>query len=326
VKEAITKDNRRVVLKFTDKEDGLKETEILTRLRCDSHPGIIELIETLTVDDQTVLVFPFIDDKKKHIPQNVPLIRVCIAQLLSALQYIHSKGVIHADIKPDNILFDGSKVVLIDFGHSVLTKDVNDVEVGTGSYSPPELHLAMADDYSVKIDVWSVAVILHEWLTGKRLFHDMQHMDRIETFLDVLKKNGEVQFDQDVNLRGRSLSDVCSLLGEMFEQRPTRRPTAKQCLKHHWFTEPMDDPSKLFLETDSGCSQIECKRRSSITDMSIGSNRSECSSRAISETESMPTTPMDSMDALDLSWDCVQGDVLSDTSKSGPFGRTGSKF
>jgi len=296
VYEAVTKkDNKKVVLKFTEREEGENEQRILTRLNTPKpNPGVIDLIETFTDNDQTVLVFPFVEDKKRLIPGNLPLIRACMAQLLSILAFVHSKGIVHGDVKPDNVLFDGSKVILIDFSHSMFVEDIDDLEVGTGSYSAPELHLAMTDEFTVKVDVWSVAVILHEWITGKRLFHGnaAAYMDKIETFLDSVERHG-VQLS-NVGVDG---SDICSLLSEMFQKRARMRPTAMQCLDSRWFTSgPIDDPTKFVTESDivthpDSNIPLECKRSSSVMEKLTLESDSECSSARASEAGSMPTTP-----------------------------------
>jgi len=279
------------VLKFIDREDGEHEEKILRKLQ---HPGVINLIETLAVKDQIVLVFPFIEDKKHLLPGNVPLIRACIAQLLKILAFVHSRGVVHADVKPDNILFDGTNLILIDFSHAMLIEDIDDLEVGTGSYSAPELHLAMTNEFTVKVDVWSVAVILHEWINGKRLFQGdaARCMDKIEQFLDSIDRHG-VQLD-DI---GVDLADVSSLLGEMFQKRAKNRPTATQCLKRRWFTcSTVEEPAKFVAaESDTSAHDAERKRRSSITEMTAASDSESAESDSAGprafDAELTPTTP-----------------------------------
>jgi serine/threonine protein kinase len=85
------------------------------------------------------------------------------------LEYCHSQNVIHGDIKPSNILYDGKNVTLIDFEHSVFTNvpDENYVEpeyCGTELYYAPE---TLANERTPKSDIWAVGTILLEMVVKK---------------------------------------------------------------------------------------------------------------------------------------------------------------
>ncbi|KAG7812204.1 hypothetical protein KL921_001436 [Ogataea angusta] len=90
--------------------------------------------------------------------------------LLRGLAFIHSQGVIHRDINPNNIMFESPhelEPVIIDFGISYMDPDNNGLEkpdskitdIATGYYKAPELLLSVKN-YSNKVDIWSVGVIL----------------------------------------------------------------------------------------------------------------------------------------------------------------------
>lgn len=97
-------------------------------------------------------------------------------QLVAGLQYAHGQGMTHCDIKPNNILFDGLGNVLIsDFGlaraaqtKSSASSSMMSAAAGTPSYMPPE----MWDEKAVTsaVDQYSLACVLSEALTGKKLF------------------------------------------------------------------------------------------------------------------------------------------------------------
>ncbi len=93
-------------------------------------------------------------------------------QLLDALEAIHSRGVVHNDIKPDNILFDeDGSIRLIDFGNAALSEKRRDrlqpgVPVGTAGYMAPELK---AGGYpGPASDLFSAGVVLAQMLSGRR--------------------------------------------------------------------------------------------------------------------------------------------------------------
>lgn len=96
----------------------------------------------------------------------------------SGLEYIHNQGIIHRDVKPENIMFKtkDSEPVLIDFGvswkHGGAEKaDEKITDVGTGVWRAPELLFGIRD-YDEKIDIWSLGCILAYLLTknGKPFF------------------------------------------------------------------------------------------------------------------------------------------------------------
>jgi len=100
-----------------------------------------------------------------------PRVRSVARQILAALSFVHGVGILHCDLKPENLLlssYSRCRVKVIDFGSSCFVTDHLTSYIQSRSYRAPEVILGC--EYGPKIDVWSLGCILFELLTGRVLF------------------------------------------------------------------------------------------------------------------------------------------------------------
>lgn len=141
------------------------------------HPNIVRVIDIGIEADDHYIVLDYVSGGtlREYIEKNgllppVEALKIA-AQLANAVEYAHQQGIIHRDIKPDNIMFtDDSKrsVVLTDFGLAHLEDATNitvqGMVIGTAAYISPEvLEGRGADERS---DIYSLGIVLYEMLTG----------------------------------------------------------------------------------------------------------------------------------------------------------------
>lgn len=158
---------------------------------------------------------PFYDKDLDKDSGDIPyqdLIQIC-RQLLSALVYLHEKGIVHADIKPSNILLDFSST----FHKYEINDDDFDGPLTTNGYVAPEV--LRQRSFDEKIDIWALGVSILEIIHGTNPLLN-QYAYEIPYILNSL------------TIR-RTLSNfktVGNLVKRMLTMNPRDRPSASECL------------------------------------------------------------------------------------------------
>ena len=168
------------------KDEYIQNDEFLRRFRNEakaiaglSHPNIVKVYDVIYNDDVPAIVMEYIDGitLKEYIEREGVLkwkeALHYTVQTLRALQHAHDKGIVHRDIKPQNImlLMDGT-IKVMDFGIARFarfeTKTISGKVVGSVHYISPEQACGDATDH--KTDIYSMGVMLFEMLTGRLPF------------------------------------------------------------------------------------------------------------------------------------------------------------
>ena len=152
-----------------------QEIDIMSKLR---HRNIIQLKGWFEDEQNIYLVLPYVSGGdlssflKKGIPSKEETVKIT-TQLVSALKYCHRKGILHRDIKLNNILLDENlNIKLTDFGLSAIKDEANALfydRVGTARYTAPEF--LYKTGHNEKVDIWGLGIILFLLLTGKFPFN-----------------------------------------------------------------------------------------------------------------------------------------------------------
>ncbi|OAA43085.1 Serine/threonine-protein kinase domain protein [Metarhizium rileyi] len=156
-----------------------REIEIQSNLR---HPNILQMFGHFHDSKRIFLILEFAGKGElyKHLRREnrFPEWKSAqyIAQMASALRYLHRKHVIHRDIKPENILMGiHGEIKISDFGWSVhAPNNRRKTMCGTLDYLPPEMIKPGSSDnyYNEKVDLWSLGVLTYEFLVGEAPFED----------------------------------------------------------------------------------------------------------------------------------------------------------
>ena len=228
---AIKSFNKQNISNEKAKKKIIYETNLMRGLY---HPSVTKILETFETDKYMLIIMEYISGgnlqnfvkKRRKLCEKTA--RILYRQLIQGIKYIHSKGIVHRDIKLENILLDLNNIVKIcDFGVGKLTQKGQKLsdQCGTPVYMAPEI--IKGDGYEgFPVDVWSSGVALYIMLSGNIPFNRDKTHDLQSAILNLPYKKID------------DISDNANdLLKNILEKDPNKRFTPAQILEHPWMNE-----------------------------------------------------------------------------------------
>nr|XP_032802431.1 cyclin-dependent kinase 14-like isoform X2 [Petromyzon marinus] len=242
----------------------IREVSLLKTLK---HANIVLLHDIVYTQHALTLVFEYLEtDLHQYMERhpgglNAHNVKLFLLQLLRGLAYTHSRGILHRDVKPHNLLLGVSgELKLADFGmaraQSVPSRSYSS-EVATLWYRPPDVLLG-STRYSSGLDMWAVGCIFVEMLQGMVIFPGVPGVwDQLERVWQVLGTPNEEEWPEVTSLplykpgivpkNPRQLGRVWRMLGcdphaedlarSLLQCCPSRRLPAHAALRHSYFSD-----------------------------------------------------------------------------------------
>lgn len=219
-----------IFLYNNDKQDNIiTEIKILKKLK---NGNIIKLIDYEILDSEANILYEYINygNLKELIIEFGSLkeelaIKIGI-NILDGLDYLHSKNIIHGDLKPLNILVNiNGDVKISDFGSSVKFNSNNSYEFehrelkGTIIYMPPEI--LKQETISRRSDIWSFGCLLCEIISGKHPWSNLNHENAYSIILHIGNNSVIPEVPDNISLKLKEIILLC------FKRDFKERPTAK---------------------------------------------------------------------------------------------------
>ncbi|KAF5391001.1 hypothetical protein D9757_003970 [Collybiopsis confluens] len=239
----------RVALKQIPKAMSATLTREIHHHRQLHHPHVTQMYEVIATESSVWIVtelcsggelFDYLTEKGRLSEDETKFL---FGQLCLAVAYLHEKGIVHRDLKLENVLLDERcRVKLGDFGFTREFESgvLMETFCGTTGYASPEM-LQGKKYFGAEVDIWSLGVILYCLLTGTLPFDDDDDATMREKVI-----LGKFEDPDWLSPEARDL------IQNILQKEPSKRLTIPQILEHPWFAvQPSNDSDRMVPELRS---------------------------------------------------------------------------
>ncbi|CCK70353.1 polo kinase CDC5 KNAG_0E00850 [Huiozyma naganishii CBS 8797] len=211
----------------------LSEIQIHKSMR---HFNVVQFIDCFEDDTNVYILLEICPNGslmellKKRRTVTEPEVRYFMTQICGAIKYMHSRRVIHRDLKLGNIFFDKNYNLKIgDFGLAAVL--ANDRErkytvCGTPNYIAPEVLMGKHSGHSYEVDIWSIGVMIYALLIGKPPFQSKD----VNMIYERIK-NRDFAFPKDKYIS----NEAKTLIHDILSTDPLERPSIEEIIDYVWF-------------------------------------------------------------------------------------------
>lgn len=240
-------------LRFPTKQEAQLKNEV-SILQNINHPGVVNLDKMFETPEKIFVVMEklkgdmlemILSSESQKLSERIT--KFLISQILLALKHLHSKNIVHCDLKPENVLLssdsDFPQVKLCDFGFARIIgeKSFRRSVVGTPAYLAPEV--LRNKGYNRSLDMWSVGVIIYVSLSGTFPFQEDEDInDQIQNAAFMYPPNPW----KDIS------KEAIDLINNLLQVKTRKRYTVDKSLSHIWLQDYQTWMDLRELETQVG--------------------------------------------------------------------------
>ena len=241
--------NKQVAIKVIDKKSAPKDviTKFLPReihaLKTIDHENVVKLVDVINTENQVFLVMELAEfgdlldyiNARRYLSEATA--RTLFGDLVSAISKCHSLGIVHRDLKCENLLLDSQlRLKVSDFGFARTHCGQNlETYCGSYAYAAPEVILGNPYD-GEKADVWSMGVVLYAMVVGKLPFRDT----------DVKSLLGDIA--TRLYYPSRLSEELKDFIKKMLVFDPKERMSVSEMKSHSWLKKTVESEKTILVK------------------------------------------------------------------------------